>query len=833
MFVDVVVELPVEGTFTYRVPDTLSDPRSKGASFGKRVLVPFGRRMVTGHVIGIYPTSSPPPTPTGIKNLKDIKDIIDVLDPEPIFDGLRFRFLKWLSTYYFAPLGAVLSMCSPTGSSVKSFRHFTTTPAGSSAPGETTGLALEILKKAEKGVSLAALLKAFARQPVYSTVSRLTSVGLLAEEIKLAKARGHRVEKYLAPNKSSGEKGTNRLGPLQKKVYEFLLERDGASLTETREALGGVDDAVRRLSSRGLIQVTEKRVLRDPLSGIIPKASDHEPNAEQAKAIDDITGAFRHGGFSPFLLYGVTGSGKTLVYLKVLEEVVAAGKKAVFMVPEIALTPWPAAYLVEKFPGRVALAHSGLTPGERYDEWMRVASGEADIVVGARSALFTPIKDLGLIIVDEEHETSYKQEEGVRYNGRDAAVMLAKFLKIPIILGSATPAIETFHNAKAGKLRLLTLNKRVRDGSLPSTELMDMRGLKRGTSGRGDKGGKGGKGGDGGKGTVISERLAEALAATLKDGHQALLFLNRRGFSSALICRDCGHTFSCLNCSVTLTLHKRRQELLCHYCDFSLKTPDVCPECEGLDLVEPGPGTEKVEEEVRRAFPRAIVVRMDRDTTRKKGAARGIIDAVERREADVLVGTQMVSKGHHFPGITLVGIISGDTSLSFPDFRSAERTLQLLTQAAGRAGRGEEPGTVIIQTLNPAHYSFNAAAAHDYEGFYNEEIVHRHEVMYPPFTRLCSFRVDAVSDTRAADAAGVLKSISEELVRRRGNVVTVLGPAPSVISRLKGRFRWQLLLKGTDPKSLHSFAAALKKSFEARSLPGVVLTVDMDPLNIV
>lgn len=812
VFVDVAVELPVEGTFSYRVPEALADTWGQGPALGKRVIVPFGRRMLTGHIISGL-NDAPNYANDARRGSFEVKDIIDVLDEEPLFDELRLKFLKWISSYYFAPLGMVLSLVSPAGSSVKSYRYFTITPEGRESTGEKKGLERDMLQAVDKGASLLTLSKRFKNRPVYSTVARLKREGLVSEEVRLAGSKGHKVEKYLSA--SGVENGTVRMGPLQEKVYGYVSEKGFVSLAGVREVLGGVDDAVRRLVSRGLLTVTEKRVLRDPLSGIVPKASDHEPNVEQLRAIKEITGAFKTGGFSPFLLYGVTGSGKTLVYLKVLEEVVASGNKAIFMVPEIALTPWPAAYLVEKFPGRVALAHSGLSPGERYDEWMRALRGEADIVVGARSALFTPLKGLGLIIVDEEHETSYKQEEGVRYNGRDAALMLGKYLDIPVVLGSATPSLETFHNAKAGRISLLTLKKRVMDRDLPATELADM---------KKDKGGKG---------AVISEKLREELSLALDGGHQALLFLNRRGFSSSLICRDCGHTFNCRNCSVTLTLHKRRKELLCHYCDFSIKAPDDCPECNGLDLVEPAAGTERLEEEVRSAFPGSRIVRMDRDTTRKKGAARSIIDAVESKEADVLVGTQMVSKGHHFPGITLVGIISGDTSLNFPDFRSAERTLQLITQAAGRAGRGGAPGTVVIQTLNPEHYAFRSAAEHDYDGFFSEEIRHREELMYPPFTRLCCMRIEAVSEATSAKAAGVLKDISDSLLRKNIRGVTVLGPAPSLIARLKGRFRWQLLLKGTDLKSLHSFAGTLKRSFEVRGIKGAALIIDMDPLSIV
>jgi primosomal protein N' (replication factor Y) len=335
------------------------------------------------------------------------------------------------------------------------------------------------------------------------------------------------------------------------------------------------------------------------------------------------------------------------------------------------------------------------------------------------------------------------------------------------------------------------------------------------------------------KAEVISERLKVKLAATVEDGNQAILFLNRRGFSNSIICRDCGFTFSCLNCSVTLTLHKGRGALVCHYCDFTLKVPDECPECASINLINPGAGTEKVEEEVKALIATARVVRMDRDTTALKGAAKRILDAVEAGEADVLVGTQMVSKGHHFPGIGLVGIISGDTSLNIPDFRSAERTFQLVTQAAGRAGRGSIPGSVLIQTLNPDHPCFKSALTHDYEAFYAEEINNRDELSYPPFTRLCSLRVEGQGEGRTEEAAMILKSFSDKLLPKKPGAPVVLGPAPALLAKLKGRYRWQLLVKGADVKELHSFVRRLKHAFEAKGPKSITLGVDMDPLSIV
>lgn len=798
LYAEIAVELPLEGAFTYAIPDNL---RGEAVS-GKRALVPFGKRTVTGYILA---TSAAAPA-----EVKTVKPIIDILDETPIFDKKRLEFYRWLSSYYFAPLGSVLSLIHPGGANIKSFRHFTATPGCAEKGPAKKGLDGEILAAAAREVSLSTLLKKFPNRPVHSTLGRLKRDGLIEEKTVLKGGGTRKTERVFKAAGAPVDPEALRRSPIQAKVYKRILEGT-VTMTELRKTLGEVAGAVKKLVEKNLVSETEREVGRNPFSDITPKAADFAPNAEQQAAIDAITGAIGKKTFSPFLLYGVTGSGKTLVYLKILEEIVKAGKKAVILAPEIALTPWPAAYLIEKFPGHVAIAHSGLSEGERLDEWRRILKGEADIVVGARSALFSPIKDLGLIIVDEEHETSYKQDDGVRYNARDAALMLGKYLGITVVLGSATPSVETFYNAKTGKLTPLYLRKRVEDRALPSIELMDMKGK---------------------KGTVLSERLKDLLLKTLNDGHQALLFLNRRGFSNTLLCKDCGYSFSCLNCSVTLTMHKRKKALKCHYCDMSMELPDHCPGCSGVNLAHPGVGTEKVEEEIRELFPGVRAGRMDRDTTTKKGSAKKIIDAVEDRKVDVLIGTQMVSKGHHFPGITLVGVVSGDTSLNIPDFRSSERTFQMITQAAGRAGRGEVPGTVVIQTLNTSHFCFKNAVTHDYEGFYNEEIIDREELGYPPFTRLCNLRLEGTGEDSVASAADTLKKTALKLLDRKDSI-TLLGPAPAILAKIKNRYRWQMLVKGADVKSLHRFIHAVKHSFESQRLKGISLSVDMDPLTMI
>ncbi len=808
-FADLAIDLPVKGLFTYSIPPELEGQ----ASPGKRALVPFGRRRVTGYIVGLKGSSS----------IENTKAILDILDERPIFDSRRLAFFRWFASYYFAPLGEALGLICPAGTSIKSFRHLRLTEKGegflqsNGEKGDIEKAGVEILRALKKRggrASLDTLVKGFKRRPVHSIVENLKKEGLISEEILIKGGAGAKIERVVSilSEAVTGDLGAlARKRPLQARILDYLKRNGSTALGTLRKELGSIDRAVKSLEAAGLVKVKSRELRRSPIESIRSRSLLHEPNAGQARALEAISRGIRSRKFSPFLLYGVTGSGKTLVYLKAAQEAIDSGRGVIYLVPEITLTPWPAAYLEELFPGRVAVVHSGLSDGERYDEWRRILRGEADIVVGTRSALFSPLKDPGLIIVDEEHDPSYKQEEGIRYNARDAALMLAKHLDAAVVLGSATPSVETFYNAKKGKLTLLTLSERVPGARLPDVELMDMRGV---------------------RGAAISERLGELLKETVSSGHQAILFLNRRGFSNFLICRDCGHTFRCLNCTVSLTFHKGAKLLRCHYCDFATAVPEECPSCRGRDLHNPGLGTEKVEEEVRALLPEARVGRMDRDTTRRKGAAARIIEAMEDREVDILVGTQMVSKGHHFPGATLVGIISGDTSLNIPDFRSAERTFQLIAQASGRCGRGDAPGVVLVQTLNPGHYCLRAAVTHDYEGFFEEELRIREEVFYPPFTRLCNIRIEGLKEDRVARSAALLGEFSRGLQERYKGIM-ILGPAPSLISRLRGRFRWQLLIKARDHRVLNSFVSTLIKEFESRGKGGVTILVDMDPVTVV
>jgi len=799
-YAEVSLSLSVDKSFTYAVPSALAGD----VALGKRVLVPFGKRALTGYVTAL----------AGATDLKKVRDIIDVLDALPLFDEPGLRFYKFMSSYYLVPLGQVLALIHPPGSEIKGKRVFSLTKIGIEA-NKKKGLACDIIKFMENSgseVSLTALLRRFKGKAIYSVLACLVSEGVIREELQLRGANKGRTERLISAVACSDGVPDGRQ-PAQKRLYEYLLQNGEASLKALKKDFPGAAAVVKKLEERGLVSTRTRDASSNAMGGVIPRPANHIPNKEQKAAIKAIVSTLGKGVFSPFLLYGVTGSGKTLVYLEVLEEVIRTGGSALLLVPEIALTSWAAEYLKDRFGDLVAVYHSGLTMAQRCAQWRRILGGEARIVVGARSALFAPVAGLSIIIVDEEHDPSYKQEDGVRYNGRDAALMLGKFKNIPVVLGSATPSIESFYNSARGRLTRLCLEKRVEGRALPTVEIVDMRG-----SG----------------GAVISDRLKGLLEETFSAGNQALIFLNRRGYSGCLVCRDCGHTFSCLNCSVTLTFHKNARVLRCHYCDYFTPVPTLCPACKGTQLRDPGMGTEKVEEELKGLFPDKRVLRMDSDTARKKGAIKAMMTAMERGDADVLVGTQMVSKGHHYPGITLVGIISGDTSLNIPDFRSPERTFQLVTQAAGRSGRGDVSGRVVIQTLNPAHYAIKRAAIHDYAGFYEEEIRARKELSYPPFSRLSVLRITGADERGALKAASALRQEAERISPDFGAEITCLGPVPALVAKVRGEYRFNMLLKGASPARLHDFVAELVKGYGTRRVSsGIVLSVEMDPVSIV
>lgn len=632
------------------------------------------------------------------------------------------------------------------------------------------------------------------------------------------------------------------LEPLEQDILNVLKHRKGkVSFRTLRQKFSAQPIAriLARLESSGTIEINDhmakrQRQTAEKSCGLAAEANvsltRFMPTPEQAVALRALDDRIKAGGFETFLLHGVTGSGKTEVYIRAMERVRDLGRQSLIVAPEISLTPQLLDRLSARFPKRVGVLHSGLTGTQRWAQWRQIADGQVDVVVGARSAVFAPIHKLGLIVVDEEHDSSYKQEEGVHYNGRDVAVVRGKLLGCPVILGTATPALETYENCRQGRYKLLEIPQRVANRPLPSIEAVDLRAqhLATGrsetrptavTSAARDSAEK-----------LISDTLAEALKNNFQAGGQTLIFLNRRGFANFLQCRSCGYVWRCPNCSVTLTLHLRQNRLSCHHCDYRRPITEICPECKNPTLGSIGSGTERVEQALKRMAPHARVARMDRDTTRSRGSHEEILRRWKKGEIDILIGTQMITKGHDVSGVTLVGALLADLSLNLPDFRAAERTFQLLSQVAGRAGRGENPGRVIVQTYVPDHYAIEHLVAHDYKGFFAAESEFRRALGYPPFGRLVNLRLDG---PRLSEVETKAKTLAEALRRLQARSpkfneqIQVLGPAAAPIEKLRNRYRWQLLLRGKQSSVLLSFARhALELMPSSR---GVRLHVDVDP----
>lgn len=682
-----------------------------------------------------------------------LKSILALLDEEPLLTPAQIEVARWMRDRYVCPLVQALQCFLPPGSRLRSGR---------------TARALR------------------------QKVARLAD----------------------PPAAGAAREALARRAPKQAAIIQVLLENEAplpsAELLRRAQA---PRSALHAVVQKGIVIEEEQTARRDPFHGR-PAPHARRPHAlteDQQRALSRIREALRGGEPRRVLLQGVTGSGKTEVYLQAMAEALAQGRGAILLVPEIALTPQTVAYFRAHFRERIAVLHSRLSLGERYDQWWRIFEGELPVVIGARSAVFAPVKKLGLIILDEEHETSYKQEESPRYHARDVAWARAQREGAVLIMGSATPAVEVRWAAEAGEALWLSLPRRVHRRPLPRVETVDLRGeLLAGNR------------------SMFSRTLSEKLEAALDRGEQAVLFMNRRGMASFLLCRECGYVPRCTQCEVSLTLHDPGI-LRCHYCDAAHRLPEACPQCGGPYLRPFGGGTQRIEQEVKRLFPKARPVRMDVDTTARKGAHERIVEAFAAGRFNVLVGTQMVAKGLHFPGVTLVGVVSADTALNLPDFRAAERTFQLLSQVAGRAGRGERAGEVVIQTYAPDHYAIRAAAAHDYEGFYRAELAYRRRTGYPPFSTLVRLvwsgegeeEVVRAAQAAGAAAAGDLRSLGVE----------ALGPSPAPLSRLQGRYRWHLILKGEGEPAIEA-ARRIKEAHEATGSSGVRLTVDVDPVGM-
>ncbi len=737
--IEVAIPLYLDRTFHYLVPE----PLLAQALPGHRALVPFGRRTLTGYILGDAAGSEH----------TSLKEIIAVLDTAPLWTPGEMEFFRWIASYYQHPLGEVVRTALPAGINIQ------------------------------------------------------TRKGAAGEAEIVTGGKSARRETFYLPGQV--ETSIRQPGSKALEILAVIRESGDISAGELRKRFGTCSPQLKRLTELGLSRAEEREVFRDPFKDrTVVRDEPRHLHTHQKAALDAITASLYHQSFKPFLLYGVTGSGKTEVYLQAISRTLELGKNALVLVPEIALTPQLTGRFQARFGGGIAILHSGLSDGERFDEWRRIRRGLARIVIGARSAVFAPLDKIGIIIVDEEHEASFKQSDGLRYNARDLALVRGKMEESAVVLGSATPAVTTFHAAGEGRLTLLELPERVECRPMPLVELVAMKGNK----------------------DILSSALSDRLNETYQEGRQAIVFLNRRGFATFLVCSDCGKALTCPNCSVTLTYHRQRGQSLCHYCDYAVPAPGTCPACGGTTLGELGAGTEKLEHHLKELLPSARILRMDSDTTSGKGSHERLLSRMNDGSADILVGTQMIAKGHDFPEVTLVGVINAEASLGMPDFRAAERTFQLLSQVIGRAGRGETPGRVVVQAIDPEHYAVKSAAGHDAAGFYRQELEFRREAGYPPFTFLAAFAISGLSEYSVTEQADMTARLLSRLKSELNVRVEILGPAPSPIYRLRNRFRRQILLKSSNRTDLHRLIAIWRQ--RAAIVSTVRISVDIDPVDM-
>jgi primosomal protein N' (replication factor Y) len=683
----------------------------------------------------------------------EIKEVVDIPDEPAYLTPRLWDFILWVADYYLLRTGLVLKAALPPGSDRRSRAWAILTPEGRKWFGGAGG---------QEGLNL----------PL-----KLIRSGALQHKDLCA------------------ELGEAQAAQAVKRGWVRIEERIARPRTSFRRCrLPELLDPARNIAEVG----------EAPLS----------LTADQELAFSAVSQAIDQGRFSPFLLFGVTGSGKTEIYLRAIDETIKRSKRALVLVPEIALTPQLARRFLRRLGGGVALMHSGLTRGQRLDEWRRIRSGSARVVIGARSAIFAPLDDLGLIVVDEEHDASYKQEDGCPYNARDMALARGKLEGACVILGSATPSFESFVNAKRGRIARIDLPSRHHGGGLPTVELVDLKTA----SGRGKTS------------AFLTPVLIRAVEETLGRGEQVVLFLNRRGFDTFVQCRSCGEAIRCPNCDVTLTHHKRSKNLLCHICGYSRAAEPLCSKCGGANFFFGGVGTQKVAEELAALFPQARIERLDRDSTRRSDELQAILDRFRRRDIDILAGTQMIAKGHDFPGIFLVGVLCGDLSLNFPDFRASERTFQMLTQVAGRTGRASDSGRVILQTFDPDNLAIRMAATHAYEAFFEAESAMREELLYPPFGHLILIRVEGNNEKKVEDNA-IRIGRAARMIKGGSGDVLILGPAPSPIKKMIGKFRWQLLLKSAERGPARTLVRSLMNDGHLKA-SGLKIVVDVDPVDM-
>ncbi len=838
IYFEVAVDAPLDKTLLYSFQSSTIDGEGNGSYVGKRVLVALGRRVVTGYILAVAEEC-----PEDI----NIKEIICFLDKSPLFHKKDISFFLWVARYYHYPVGEVIKTALPAGINKRSrkiirLKDPDQLPEWPSQTEEPPEWYTNLCEKKKLSASVSQqVLKSRKDKKLLDALIETDRV-VCSQYVSENRIKNKEETCYIPTIKESAGNGTidaadgdlqnltqkiqaggfdKKLKPSEHKTL-LLVSRlyiEMGKPVPRRELLKNYKGAAKPLLTLvecGLLEKIQQRVYRNPL-GLLPEKSivPERLTDEQQTICEVLKKDIARSKYSANLLFGVTGGGKTEVYLTLTAYCLSKDKDVLVLVPEIALATQLEAQFIQRFPGVVALLHSGLSDGERYDQWSQAAMGDARIVIGARSAVFAPLKNIGLIIVDEEHDGGFKQDDGLRYNGRDLAVVRAHQQGCTVLLGSATPSVTSYYNCQQGKYTLHTITRRVGKSILPDVSIVD---LSQKTSQQ--------------KKEILSQEFIDELAKNVERGEQSLVLLNRRGFSSSYLCQDCGASVQCRHCKISLTYHKSKNKLLCHYCGFSLHSNTFCAECNSDKLVPFGVGTERVLEYVREHFPDSVVERLDSDTGRKRNEFFSLLKRMHDQEIDILIGTQMIAKGHHFPNVTFVGVVWADGGLNMPDFKAGERTYQILSQVTGRAGRGDKRGRVLIQTMRKDHFAIQCAQKHAYESFYNTEIKMRRRPVFPPFVRLVHIGISGESEYHVRKTAGEVAMLCRTLNKESDYGCEILGPAPAPLEKINNRYRWQVLIKCRNAVFMDSFLAGIQERRGSCISHGVSLVIDRDPENM-